>query len=430
MPLRPPEFEVDPENPFSQDRLGRRGRVEALCRLVMDEDSSAVVSVNGGFGTGKSVFLRMCAAHLRKEGAAVVEFNAWQQGHTGSPLIDLVSALGRDSSDVAKRLKRIAREVAWSLISAATSGVVDLSSASEPEGASRFDEWNHVESQVSDFRDALSELAADDGHLVVLIDELDRCRPDYAIDTLNVARHLFDVPGVVIVMGINRTELAYRVQKVYGQRCDADEYLRRFVDLSVELHDLDDQILPGFLNATMQSAGVGFDRSSYWAEALRLLAARSEASLRDIQQAVHHVSRILPGHGIDGSAMPDLSIVAMMVLRFAASDAYRRLATDRSDTFEAVVALRKALKPGAEVQHDVDYVLAYIEAALLRLVDSNGISSVANAEHFVERYTDAGLGKPGASSGRAGTRSHVVSSSLPSYRRRPGEPGSNSLSKE
>lgn len=393
MPLRPPEFEVDPEDPFSRDRLGRRRRVEALCRLVMDEDSSAVVSVNGGFGTGKSVFLRMCAAHLRQEEVAVVEFNAWQQGHTGSPLVDLVSALGRDGSDIAKRLKRIARDVAWSLISAATHGVVDLSGSTEPAQASRFGEWDQAEDQISDFKDALSELAIDsDGRLVVLIDELDRCRPDYAIDTLNVARHLFDVPGVVIVMGINRTELAYRVQKIYGERCDADEYLRRFVDLPVELHDVDDQFLPGFLSDTMQSAGVGFDRASYWAEALRLLAARSEASLRDIQQAVHHVGRILPGHGTGGSAMPDLSIVAMMVLRFAAPDAYRRLATGRSDTFEAVAALRKVLKPGAENQHDVDYVLPDIEAALLRLVDSNGISPAANAEHFIGRYTDAGLG--------------------------------------
>ena len=87
MPLRPPEFAVNPENPYDKDTLGRQRRVEALCNLIKEETlAAAVVSVDGGFGTGKSVFLRMCAVCLRHAGVHVVDFNAWQQSHTNDPL--------------------------------------------------------------------------------------------------------------------------------------------------------------------------------------------------------------------------------------------------------------------------------------------------------------------------------------------------------
>ena len=82
MPLRPPQFEVNPDSPYEGDTLGRRQRVEELCSLIKEQGAAAVVSVDGGFGTGKSVFLLMCAARLRDAEVNVVEFNAWQQSHT------------------------------------------------------------------------------------------------------------------------------------------------------------------------------------------------------------------------------------------------------------------------------------------------------------------------------------------------------------
>ena len=134
MPLRPPEFEIDPDNPYERDTLGRQRRVEALCNLIRDEEAAAVVSVDGGFGTGKSVFLKMCAACLRKAEIEVVEFNAWQQGHTGDPLIDLVSALASALSSRVQKLKKIAFALAQrfatnaleQVVAAATVGQVDL----------------------------------------------------------------------------------------------------------------------------------------------------------------------------------------------------------------------------------------------------------------------------------------------------------------
>ena len=71
-----------------------------------------------------------------------------------------------------------------------------------------------------------------DGPLIVIIDELDRCHPSYALELLATVRHLFNVDGVVkIVLAINRAELAHSVQSIYGPDFSADRYLRRFADL-------------------------------------------------------------------------------------------------------------------------------------------------------------------------------------------------------
>ena len=74
--------------------------------------------------------------------------------------------------------------------------------------------------------------------LVFIIDELDRCRPTFAIELLERVKHIFDVPNLVFVFGINRNELCSALQSVYGN-IDATVYLRRFFDMEFMLSETD-----------------------------------------------------------------------------------------------------------------------------------------------------------------------------------------------
>ena len=79
----------------------------------------------------------------------------------------------------------------------------------------------------------------DSGHpLVFVIDELDRCRPTFAIELLERVKHVFDVPNLVFVFGINRRELCSARQSVDGH-IDATVYLRRFFDMEFGLSEAD-----------------------------------------------------------------------------------------------------------------------------------------------------------------------------------------------
>ena len=398
--VRPIEFIVDPDAPFENDMLDRQRGVEALCRLIVRIESAAVVAVNGRFGSGKSVFLGMCAAHLRKQDVPVAEFNAWQQSHTGVPLVDLVSALGRDPSGT-KRLWQIAVNLAWRSASVASGGLIEREDFQLPEDAGKFEEWQQTEERREQFREALADVVGASGRLVVLVDELDRCPPARALELLDAVRHLFDVPGVVILLGINEQELRQRVQKLYGQDCEAAEYLRRFVDLMIDLPEPGDE-LAGFLNDALAAAGLedritaGAKQYSGWM--VQLLAERSGMSPRDIQQMAHRVACMLalvpdPGSSrrdpYDGRLAVQHACLSLFALRSSDPDHYRKFVAGESEVFVAAAALVKALALDRALAVKHRTALAMV-ATLLAL--GLGGSIQMDVDEFERRFVEAGIG--------------------------------------
>lgn len=395
--VRPDQFDVDPNEPFERDRLDRQGRVEALCGLIERIESSAVIAVNGPFGSGKSVFVGMCAAHLRNRRVAVAEFNAWQQSHSRWPLIDLVSALGSDAT-VAERLMGIAVNLVWRTAKVGTRGLLDRDDFATPEDAARFEEWKQIEEKRTEFREALTEVVAGaNGTLVVVIDELDRCLPRHALDLLDVIRHLFDVPGVVVLLGINQGELCHRIKSLLGPESDADVYLRRFVDLTIDLPDPIPKQLAGFLVETFGGAGLQ-DRlrlSDYAGTTVRLIAERSEMSLRDIEQMVHRLAQVLSvvaaPRQIDlvESWASEQTAIALFALRVADPVAYNQFRTGRSSALQAAAALTMALNLGAQVAAGDPTVLRML-AALIAL------DQLADREEFDLEAISTAFGDAGA----------------------------------
>jgi len=95
---------------------------------------------------------------------------------------------------------------------------------------------------IADFKQAISStlgLLEDDGEsslpMYVFIDELDRCRPSFAIAMLEGIKHLFDIPGVCFVVSTNLSQLSEAVKAVYGPSFDGYSYLKRFFDAEYEL---------------------------------------------------------------------------------------------------------------------------------------------------------------------------------------------------
>ena len=391
--VRPKEFVVDDGDPFERDLLDRKGRVEGLCGLIRDLSAAAVLAVNGPFGSGKSVFLRMCASHLRSLEVRVAEFNAWHQSHTKTPLVDLVAAVAsspRFTEEAARSLREVAVKLAWRTASAATRGIVEREDFQSAEGPSRFDDWNQTEERRKEFHERLERIVAQDGKLVVLIDELDRCPPSQALEILDVARHLFDVPGVVVVLGINEQELQHRVKTLYGEGCKAEEFLRRFIDLPVDLPHPGAN-LAGFMNEAFASVGLsgrlqaGSDH--YSGSLLEILADKTGMSVRDIQQFIHRMARVLAlspapePHDRPGWAVEHLTL-ALCALRWADIGAYRKLMAGDIDTAGAAACLVGALSLKEQLAEGDPIVLMAVTALLS--LNPDGITT--------ERLVAAGLG--------------------------------------
>ena len=136
-----------------------------------------------------------------------------------------------------------------------------IADATVPEGA-----WDDAENKTADFKQQLQDWAEARGPrgLVVCVDELDRCRPEYALSLLEVIRHLVDVPGVVVLLAINRSELSHSVKSIFGGDFSADRYLRRIVDRTVQLSVPQYLHRQGFLAALLRDVGLAkhfFDSS-------------------------------------------------------------------------------------------------------------------------------------------------------------------------
>lgn len=71
--------------------------------------------------------------------------------------------------------------------------------------------------------------------LVIFIDELDRCRPDFAIETLERIKHYFDDDRIIFVVSINKEQLIHTISKYYGEQFDSTRYLNKFFDINIYL---------------------------------------------------------------------------------------------------------------------------------------------------------------------------------------------------
>ncbi|UXN12134.1 KAP family P-loop NTPase fold protein [Lactobacillus amylovorus] len=92
-----------------------------------------------------------------------------------------------------------------------------------------------LEKLKKEFYDALVELAPEDGKLIVFVDELDRCKPTYAIKVLERIKHYFSVPNITFIFSVDLSQLQNTVKRYYGEEFDGYHYLDRFFDLVINL---------------------------------------------------------------------------------------------------------------------------------------------------------------------------------------------------
>ena len=139
--------------------------------------------------------------------------------------------------------------------------------------------------------------------MVFIIDELDRCRPTFAIELLERVKHIFDAPNLVFVFGLNRDELCKSLQSVYGE-IDSDVYLRRFFDMEFTLPEVDTKSFAEHLIRKFELAnffttlGTNANSSTYEVSYPKLLGSiplfwgHLGLSLRDIDYCVRMIALV------------------------------------------------------------------------------------------------------------------------------------------
>jgi len=260
-------------NEWDCDVLQRKKFADFLTQYLIAKEDPFVININAPWGSGKTFFIQHWHNDLKKEHPCVL-FNAWENDFSNDPLLSVISCIEKDLSPLlsatdkendeiksglskaGKLLKSIAPILVKAIVSKAIGkdGLEELQQLNEKdekaatEIAEKVTEKliqnnKTVEKAIESFKDSLKDLIEKltcnenslKKPLFIFIDELDRCRPLYAIELLERIKHLFGVPGIVFVIATDTEQLKHSVNAIYGSGFDSNTYLRRFFDQSYTL---------------------------------------------------------------------------------------------------------------------------------------------------------------------------------------------------
>lgn len=258
---------------FKKDALGIAQDVIEFAELISNDKyrsnmSSKVYSISAGFGIGKSFFCERLNEVLQKNNVNSVIFNVWKSDFYEDPFIPILAELNKlyqnANPDSAPLPDKIIKKRSWAKILSngiKLSGRINLKTvgeiSGEIDGQKMVEECNRqdglnteqddsIYKEYKEYEQALSELKSTIEKwlksrrkpAVIIIDELDRCRPDYAVKTLEVIKHFFDISGLVFVLAIDEEQLENSVKCLFGTT-DFDGYKRKFISNSFKLPEPD-----------------------------------------------------------------------------------------------------------------------------------------------------------------------------------------------
>ena len=240
MKLKHGILEIPEKTPYENDLMDREEFGNNLTKIISEITSPLTISVNGAWGTGKTAFLKMWEQSLKNDEFSTIYFSAWEDDYCNNAFLALMGQIwSKIKSGTWKEMGKTFKEVLIPSIKGVGSHFLNQAGLDtktlQSQAEKMIEEYATETSGLRDTKKRLKEVAhkcreKSGKPLIIIIDELDRCRPLFAIELLEKIKHFFELPGIVFVLGIDRKQLEHSIQSVYGD-IDADGYLRRFIDL-------------------------------------------------------------------------------------------------------------------------------------------------------------------------------------------------------
>lgn len=249
---------------IKNDTTGRNSNLYNLLRLLNFQQDSLSIAINGSWGTGKTFFIKQCQlmldnafsceddeilqaieklcpgeeslANIRKTHFRTAYYDAWEHDSEEDPIASLIRCLATTdwSTNVKESLIKAA-DIGSSILQATTN--IDLKGLVKTlkDNSSDLITPDNLEQIKKRFNATLAELAPDQGKLIIFVDELDRCKPTYAVKLLERIKHYFNNPNVTFIFAVDLSQLQYTINQYYGLQFNGYQYLDRFFDLVISL---------------------------------------------------------------------------------------------------------------------------------------------------------------------------------------------------
>ena len=347
---------VDSDNPWGDDLLARQDIAKRLTSLVATHEPPLTVSLHGQWGTGKTFMLRRWQKDLENQSFRAIYFNAWEDDFCEDPLLAILGQISETFKE--GDLKTLTQQIVTTAVMLFKKNALSvlynktgITIATEQNERDLLKEYLQERSTKDELKENLAKFSAEVFNetkhpLVFIIDELDRCRPTFAIELLERIKHIFDVRYLVFVFGINRDELCKSLSSIYGD-INTDVYLRRFFDFEFNLREVDsrgfaEQLIDRFqlvqvFQSLSETASDRIHLRDYhnYTTILPKLWSALGLSLRDIDYGVRLLALLTRSLRPHTFTHPFLLMV-LIAMKFKNPDVYRSLVTGNFETSEVM----------------------------------------------------------------------------------------------
>ncbi|RLW55475.1 MAG: hypothetical protein B6D76_03575 [gamma proteobacterium symbiont of Stewartia floridana] len=372
MKLIPPEIKIEEFEGFTpeKDTFQRREYAEDLTNLISNVDDELVLALDAPWGEGKTTFVKMWRGMLHDKGVHSIYFDAFKNDFIEDPFLALVGEIhclleNQPNEDIKNDFKEKAIATLKALgkasvrvgIRAATAGVLDetILEGAGAEGevtdiadqylSNRITDIQKDKATLENFRTTLGTIAKSLGEntkLVFIIDELDRCKPSFALDLLEKIKHVFSVPDIVFVLVMNREQMSEVIKTRYGLGINATKYLQKFIHIWIglpkrlEQHDNDGS---RYLNHCLQNMGYENSTDSYGfeRETFSELIDYYGMSLREIERSLTNFALVENTTG--GNLVRDYLTMSVFlsVIKALYPDCFKKIRHERITYDQAII---------------------------------------------------------------------------------------------
>lgn len=246
---------------LSKDIIDRNQDITYFYRLLAAQDSACAIAIDGRWGSGKTIFVRQLkllfkalnvSSNMEDDARRIVKnslkfqpddsdcsfaiyYDAWKNDNDSEPIYSLIYEITRqlnvDFSLSDKKIPELACEVIKTFSGFDLTGILEVLNADDP--FKRFKEQKDFEDKIRDF---ITGIVAERGNrLIIFIDELDRCKPAFAVALLEQIKHYIVDDRITFVFSINLDQLQHTIKHHYGFEFDACRYLDRFFNRTISL---------------------------------------------------------------------------------------------------------------------------------------------------------------------------------------------------
>lgn len=225
-----------------------------LQEFIKKVDTPYVLGLDGGYGTGKTHFATRFCAQMHEEIMSLY-FSAWEKDYYNNPMLSFVEMIAWLVKEESERFDmdciKHAKATIQSLLNASDvilSLQLPFFSISYQTNVSRF--LKNLKKQILP-TDILQKAKYDlaefikrlpNHKLLLIVDDMDRCRPDIAVKTLEVIKHFFDIEGLIVIIPVGKDRLTKYINAFYGlptdSREDKEEYLQKFLNETIQIPEL------------------------------------------------------------------------------------------------------------------------------------------------------------------------------------------------